>query len=81
MGKDSIIYLWTIDRCPTNQNKIIIKCTHEIKGHKDQITALSWTNQDDKWLMSCSFDTEIKIWDTKKGNSILKFTGHKERVL
>jgi len=52
--------------------------TLELKGHEKQITTLSWTNKDDKWVMTAGQDATCKIWDPVTGKLITKFDKHKD---
>ena len=62
VGKDNILYLWTINKViATNQKstskgiKYRVKCTHEIRGHNKQVNALNWSvGVEDKWLVTAS---------------------------
>jgi len=52
------------DEAPTMQPKLTV-----FKGHEDTITDVDWSLTDD-FLISCSLDSTVRVWDKKKKNPI-----------
>lgn len=61
-------------------HKYRIKCTHEIKGHKQSILALNWTNTDDRWLISAGSDKVAHIWDTRTSKPVCELAAHTDTI-
>mmetsp|Transcript_7506 Transcript_7506/g.5701 ORF Transcript_7506/g.5701 Transcript_7506/m.5701 type:complete len:144 (+) Transcript_7506:669-1100(+) len=86
VSKDNLICLWSLNydniqsSATKNLGKLKVKCTHEIKGHSKETLALSWTNQDDRYIVTCGKDHMVRMWDTKSGRMRLEIDRHCEAV-
>lgn len=76
VGKDNLLTLWLLTKI---SNKYKIKCTHEIKCHKN-VLALNWTNTDDRWVITAGSDNCARIWDSKTGRLVLVLEKHKDTI-
>ena len=52
----------------------------ELKGHEESVKSLC-SIEDDKYLISSSFDKKINIWDLNNGNCKQTLDGHKDKVI
>ncbi|XP_074105964.1 notchless protein homolog 1 [Cotesia typhae] len=74
--KNGVIMLWD----PETGKQI----SKPMKGHKQWVTALSWEpyhrNPDCRYLVSASKDSDLRIWDTKLGQTTRVLAGHTKSV-
>ena len=56
------------------------ECIKKLNGHTNSITSITVSN-DEKTLISGSFDKSIKIWDLNSGKCIKTLFGHDGHVL
>ena len=50
-----------------------------ISGHADWVWECQWS-LDSNFLMSCSSDSSLKLWDVKKGAVVRSYTEHQKTV-
>ncbi len=49
-------------------------------GHHDGVTAIAF-NADGSQMITGSFDTDVRIWETNTGKKLNVFSGHNDRVV
>ncbi|OWB56032.1 hypothetical protein B5S28_g1922 [[Candida] boidinii] len=64
------ILLWELNSC---------KLLHNLTGHEGSIFGVKASN-DGKYLVSCSDDRSIKIWDIESGENLATGWGHGARI-
>lgn len=57
-----------------------VKLVRTLEGHQNVISSLAFDPQGDM-LVSGSFDTTVKFWETRSGRLLRTLKGHQERVL
>ena len=50
----------------------------KFKAHDDLITDMQLFK--DKYLLTCSWDFKVKLWDIVKGNCLRVYEGHSDKV-
>eukprot|EP01090_Pellita_catalonica_P017427 TRINITY_DN5259_c0_g1_i1.p1 TRINITY_DN5259_c0_g1~~TRINITY_DN5259_c0_g1_i1.p1 ORF type:complete len:279 (+),score=45.50 TRINITY_DN5259_c0_g1_i1:405-1241(+) len=68
---DKSILLWNVYGDCINYN--------ELTGHKNAVLEVGW-GPDSTFLLSCSADTTVALWDALTGQRVRKFVDHKEIV-
>lgn len=56
---------------------------HVLYGHKDAVTGVAWSPNNQHHLSSCSCDGTLKIWDVRKGGSqgeLMAFDWHQDHT-
>ena len=63
-------------------SKFISKFLHKLCGHKERITALSWSvNSTSNLVASCSYDSTVQIWNADTGKPLVNYRGHSDKLL
>ncbi len=55
------------------------KVVQDLKGHKDQVTAVAF-GPDGSWAVSASRDKTLRVWDLATGKPLAKLEGHSDDV-
>lgn len=55
------------------------KSIHELKGHKDHVSAVAY-GPDGSWAVSASRDQTLRVWDVATGKERAKLDGHTDDV-
>nr|KAF6393970.1 telomerase associated protein 1 [Pipistrellus kuhlii] len=72
-GRDRSLLCWDV-RTPTAPVLI-----HSFSAcHRDWVTGCAWTK--DNWLISCSSDGSVGLWDPELGQQLGQFLGHQSAV-
>ncbi|KAG7807705.1 hypothetical protein KL921_004000 [Ogataea angusta] len=64
------ILVWSYDDC---------QVVHRLRGHMGSIFGLC-TSADGRWLVSCSDDRSIRVWDVCSGEQVATGWGHGSRI-
>ncbi|KAG7935603.1 uncharacterized protein OGAPODRAFT_93037, partial [Ogataea polymorpha] len=64
------ILVWSYDDCQVE---------HRLHGHMGSIFGL-WTSNDGRWLVSCSDDRSIRVWNLGSGEQVATGWGHGSRI-
>lgn len=66
VGGRKYIHVWNVE----SGEKISI-----LSGHTNQVRALDFSD-DERYLVSGSYDKSVRVWDLKTGNTVQMFSGH-----
>lgn len=53
---------------------------HELLGHRERITKVSWSPYKSGILASCSYDGTVQVWDVNKNEGLANYRDHIGRV-
>lgn len=67
---DQTVYLWQTDK-PQE--------TIRLEGHNEPVQSVAFSD-DERWLISVSWDHQVKIWEAVSGRLVTSLAGHSEHV-
>ncbi|MBM4072447.1 MAG: hypothetical protein FJ271_26490 [Planctomycetes bacterium] len=70
ISQDNDLQLWDLN---------MVKSVGELKGHKDQVTAVAF-GPTGTWAVSASRDKTLRIWEVATGKELAKLEGHTDDV-
>ncbi|KAJ3589510.1 hypothetical protein NHX12_010355 [Muraenolepis orangiensis] len=66
---------------PTEPPAVISEAFRTLGGHMGKITGLSWSPHHPAHLVSVSYDRTAQVWDVLKGEGLVNYRGHGNRVM
>jgi U3 small nucleolar RNA-associated protein 13 len=75
-SKDNSIILWNVDL----ESEQKLELLETLKGHTGHVTALGFSTQSSKFLMSASQDRTVKCWDLASRKSKYTFQAHENDI-
>ncbi|KAM3133656.1 hypothetical protein pb186bvf_014202 [Paramecium bursaria] len=76
-SRDRSIIIWKYK--PDDERKLAGQPKKALKGHSHFISDLSLSNQN-KFLLSSSWDKELRFWDLQKGTCTKRFVGNEKEI-
>lgn len=73
-GDDYLVKVWDIR--PTSR-----RCLFTLTGHLDYVRTVQWHPGEMPWIVSCSDDQTIRIWNSEQRRCISVLTGHSHFVM
>lgn len=80
-SRDKTLMIWDIEeRKDTDEEKEWGFPRKVLKGHSHFINDLQ-LSQDSRYVLSASWDSTLRLWDIKKGQTLRRFVSHTRDVL
>jgi guanine nucleotide-binding protein subunit beta-2-like 1 protein len=80
-GRDKALIIWDIqEKNDTDPEKEWGAPRKVLRGHSHFISDLS-LSQDSRYCLTASWDSTIRLWDLRKGQTIKRFVSHSRDVL
>ncbi|KAJ3335173.1 Transducin (beta)-like 3, partial [Kappamyces sp. JEL0680] len=74
-SKDNTCIVWAVDAASSLPDERLV-AQSTLKGHTSHISALGFTQQSNKYLLSASQDRTVKCWDLKTNKTRYTFQAH-----